>query len=80
MLRRVACGGSAPTGTARFSDGGIGYRASAFVALSFNGTPRWLIEALPIPAAPGEFWMVLNLLTVGLRPIENAVADHADAT
>jgi hypothetical protein len=45
---------------------------SVFVNYGFADAPTWLGEALPLPATLGEFWMILFLLTKGVRTSEQA--------
>ncbi|MBL9037138.1 MAG: DUF4386 domain-containing protein [Archangium sp.] len=51
--------------------GGVGYTLSALVANGVPDAPRWLADALTIPATVGELWMIGFLLIVGLRPLES---------
>lgn len=45
--------------------GGVGYVLSAFVGI--GDPPAWLVQALPLPASVGEFWMIGYLIVKGVR-------------
>jgi hypothetical protein len=47
--------------------GGVGYLLSAFIGNGIGDVPRGLLDALPLPAGIGEFWMIGYLLVVGVR-------------
>jgi Domain of unknown function (DUF4386) len=48
--------------------GGGGYVLGALLSAGWAGAPKSLIEALPLPATVGEFWMIGYLLSKGIRP------------
>ncbi|WP_201774140.1 DUF4386 domain-containing protein [Demequina globuliformis] len=47
--------------------GGVGYVGSALLGWGVASAPSWLVEGLAFPATVGEFWMIIYLLTVGIR-------------
>ena len=47
--------------------GGAGYIAGTAIGLGWTGAPSWLVDALPLPATAGEFWMIAYLLIRGIR-------------
>lgn len=68
MGRAILASGRMPTALGwTLIAGGIGYVASAVVAVGYADTPTWLVGALTIPATVGEFWMIGFLLVVGVR-------------
>ena len=55
--------------------GGGAYLLSAFLGYGIADAATWLVDGLPYLATVGELWMILYLLTVGIRP-----ATHQPAT
>jgi len=48
--------------------GGCCYVLSAFLGNAVVGVPSAAVEALAAPATVGELWMIVYLLSVGIRP------------
>jgi hypothetical protein len=54
--------------------GGVGYVASAFLAVVPAAVERGLVDLLTVPATLGELWMIGALLIVGVREGREVVA------